>query len=75
MAKKKGANTVKKGKKQHRKTVRVKVNKFYEVSGDTVKKTGKDCPKCGTAIKMAAHKLKDGQTRYCCGKCSTTVWE
>jgi small subunit ribosomal protein S27Ae len=75
MAKKKGANSVKKGKKVHRKSVRVKAHKFYEVSGSTVTRKGKDCPKCGTGVKMGGHKTKDGQTRYACGKCGTTVWE
>ncbi len=75
MAKKKGSNTVKKGKKVHKKSVRVKINKFYEVSGSSIKRIGKDCPKCGTAVKMGSHKSKDGQIRYSCGKCGTTVWE
>jgi ribosomal protein S27AE len=75
MAKKKGSNSVKKGKKVHKKTVRVKANKFYEVSGNTVKKNGKDCPKCGVGIKMGSHKMKDGKIRYACGKCGMTVWE
>jgi ribosomal protein S27AE len=75
MAKKKGANSVKKGKKVHRKTIRVKAHKFYEISKDNVTRVGKDCPKCGCGVKMGAHKLKDGQLRYACGKCSTTVWE
>jgi ribosomal protein S27AE len=71
----KGSNSEKKGKKAHRKTVRVKVNKFYAVSGSSVTRNGKDCPKCGTGVKMGSHKAKDGQTRYACGKCGTTVWE
>lgn len=75
MGKKKGSNSVKKGKKVHKKTVRVKINKFYEVSGSSVTRKGKDCPKCGNGVKMGAHKMKNGQTRYACGKCGTTSWE
>ena len=65
----------KKGKKAHRKTVNVSKSKFYKITGDTVERLGKDCPKCGVGIKMGAHKSPDGRIRYTCGKCGTTIWE
>jgi small subunit ribosomal protein S27Ae len=36
----------------------------YEVSGESLKRKNKSCPKCGPGIFMAAHK-----DRYTCGKC------
>jgi small subunit ribosomal protein S27Ae len=36
----------------------------YEVSGDTLKRKNKTCPKCGPGIFMANHK-----DRWGCGKC------
>jgi small subunit ribosomal protein S27Ae len=74
MAKKKGSKE-KKGKKQRRKTKKVSAGEFYDVKGDKLERKGKDCPKCGAGIKMAAHKTKDGKTRYSCGKCGMTTWE
>lgn len=74
MGKKKGGGP-KKGKTKHTKTDRIKVSKFYSVSGDKVERKGKECPKCGTAVKMGAHKGKDGKTRYSCGKCGMNVFE
>jgi small subunit ribosomal protein S27Ae len=68
-------STEKKGKKAHRKTVNVSVSKFYKVTGDTVERLGKNCPKCGEGVKMGAHKSADGRIRYSCGKCGTTIWE
>jgi len=65
----------KKGKRKHKKTVNVKKNKFYKVNGDSVERLGKDCPKCGTSVKMGAHKSKDGKTRYACGGCGMNIWE
>lgn len=74
MAKKKGGG-VKKGKTKHTKTERIKVSKFYSVSGDKVERLGKECPKCGTGVKMGSHKEKDGKTKYACGKCGMNVFE
>ncbi|GEM_PF-1844872 len=65
----------KKGKKTRKKTVSVKKSAFYKVSGDSVERSGKDCPKCGAGVKMGAHKGNDGRTRYSCGKCGMTTWE
>ncbi len=74
MGKKKGSG-VKKGKTKHKSTVNIKVSKFYSVSGEHVDKKGKDCPKCGTAVKMGLHKGKDGKARFACGKCGMNVFE
>jgi len=74
MAKKKGGGE-KKGKKTRKKTANIKKNVFYTVSGNSVERLGKDCPKCGVNVKMAAHKEKDGKIRFSCGKCGLTTWE
>lgn len=50
------------GKKGGKKTQ--KKYKMYEVSGDTVKRKNKSCPKCGPGIFLAEHK-----DRWACGKC------
>ena len=55
MAEKKGGGPVKKGKQYH-------MYKIYEVSGNSLKKKNKTCPKC--SVFMAAHK-----DRWTCGKC------
>jgi small subunit ribosomal protein S27Ae len=36
----------------------------YEVSGDSIKRKNKSCPKCGQGVFMAKHK-----DRWTCGKC------
>jgi len=38
--------------------------KKYEVSGDTLKRKNKFCPKCGPGVFMADHK-----DRWGCGRC------
>lgn len=38
--------------------------KKYKVSGDTIERIGKICPKCGSGVFMAEHK-----NRRSCGKC------
>ncbi|MDO8633989.1 MAG: 30S ribosomal protein S27ae [archaeon] len=43
---------------------------FYTISGDTVKRAKKTCPKCGAAVFMAEHK-----DRFGCGKCAYTEWK
>jgi small subunit ribosomal protein S27Ae len=40
---------------------------LYEVSGDTVKRKKKSCPKCGEGVFLAEHK-----DRLACGKCGYT---
>jgi len=36
----------------------------YEVSGESLKRKNKSCPKCGSGVFMASHK-----DRWTCGKC------
>jgi len=36
----------------------------YEVTGDTLKRKNKICPKCGPGVFLAEHK-----DRWACGKC------
>jgi small subunit ribosomal protein S27Ae len=36
----------------------------YEISGDTIKRKNKSCPKCGPGVFMASHK-----DRWACGRC------
>ena len=74
MGKKKGGG-VKKGKTKHKPTVNIKASKFYSVNGDSVERKGKECPKCGTGVRMGLHKSKEGKTRYACGKCGMNVFE
>jgi small subunit ribosomal protein S27Ae len=38
--------------------------KKYLISGETLTRTGRVCPKCGPAVFMADHK-----DRFHCGKC------
>ncbi|PIU21576.1 MAG: 30S ribosomal protein S27ae [Candidatus Diapherotrites archaeon CG08_land_8_20_14_0_20_34_12] len=40
---------------------------YYKVEADSVKRTRKNCPKCGAGIFMAEHK-----DRHSCGTCSYT---
>lgn len=44
-----------------------KVGKVYEISGNTLKRKNKSCPKCGAGTFMANHK-----DRSTCGKCGYT---
>ncbi len=55
MADKKAPEKKKSGKKPH---------EIYEVSGDSLKRKNKSCPKCGSGVYMANH-----QDRWSCGKC------
>lgn len=38
--------------------------KKYTISGDTLTRTGRICPKCGPAVFMGEHK-----DRFACGRC------
>ena len=40
------------------------ISSLYEVSGDSVKKKNKPCPKCGAGVFLAEH-----SDRRTCGKC------
>jgi small subunit ribosomal protein S27Ae len=52
-------------KKEKKQRPRTKKASLYEVSGDSLKRKSRFCPKCGPGIFMAGH--KDG--RHACGKC------
>lgn len=65
--KKKGKAKERKGKKQKKKKPAQKVSSVYEMSGDSIKRKNKTCPKCGTGTFMANHK-----DRWTCGKCAYT---
>ncbi len=43
---------------------------MYEVSGDSIKRKNKQCPRCGPGIFMAEH-----SDRLACGKCGYTEIE
>ncbi len=43
------------------------ISKLYEISGNSIKKKNKNCPKCGVGTTLAAHK-----DRATCGKCGYT---
>jgi ubiquitin-small subunit ribosomal protein S27Ae len=46
------------------------VASLYEVSGDTLKRKKKTCPKCGPSFYMAEH-----ANRSTCGKCGYTEFK
>ena len=58
---------IRKGKKPPKKRVKISKSKFYEVAGENVKRTKKNCPKCGAGVFLAEHK-----DRFACGKCGYT---
>ena len=43
---------------------------LFEVSGESVKRKNRYCPKCGPGVFMATHK-----DRYSCGKCGYAEWK
>jgi small subunit ribosomal protein S27Ae len=69
---KKGKEAKRREKKQRtgKKHMSVKVHDYYEVSGDSVKRRRKSCPRCGPGAWLAEHK-----GRLYCGKCGYTEFE
>ncbi|MBU0470317.1 MAG: 30S ribosomal protein S27ae [Nanoarchaeota archaeon] len=61
---------VPKGKTQKVKKEGKKLSALYDVSGSSIKRKNKSCPKCGPGMFMAAHK-----TRSVCGKCQYTEYK
>lgn len=51
-------------KKKKTKKPSNKISVAYEVSGDSLKRKNKSCPKCGAGTFMGNHK-----DRWSCGKC------
>jgi ubiquitin-small subunit ribosomal protein S27Ae len=48
----------------------VSVYKFYSVDNASVKRSKRECPRCGKGIFMADHK-----DRFTCGKCGYTEFK
>ena len=48
----------------------VKPHTLYEISGSTIKRKNKSCPKCGKGIFLAKH-----SNRLTCGKCGYSEFE
>jgi small subunit ribosomal protein S27Ae len=46
------------------------VYKYYNIEGDSVKRTRLECPRCGRGYFMAEHK-----DRYTCGACKYTKFK
>ncbi len=64
MAKVSGAKKSDKGKKEKVKKEGKKLSALFEISGDTITKKNRTCPKCGPGMFLAKHK-----DRIVCGKC------
>jgi len=64
MAKKGGAKKVEKSRKEKVKKEGKKLSALFEVSGDSIKRKNRTCPKCGPGMFLAKHK-----NRLVCGKC------
>ena len=47
-----------------------KLSALYDVSGDSITRKNKNCPKCGPGMFMAKHK-----GRVVCGKCTYSEFE
>lgn len=69
MAKKKKARKTKERKEKKPKK-RKHASSRYEVSGDSVKRKNRTCPKCGKGVFLAEHK-----DRVTCGKCGFTEFK
>ncbi len=48
----------------------VLVSKFYKLEGSSLKRLGRDCPRCGKGVFMAEH-----SDRFTCGKCNYTTFK
>jgi len=48
----------------------IKPHTLYEISGSTIKRKNKTCPKCGKGIYLAKH-----SNRLTCGKCGYSEFE
>lgn len=66
-SKEKKIRTKEKKKRTGRKHESLKVWKYYDVSGGTVKKKRTDCPRCGVGTFLSEHK-----NRQYCGRCGYT---
>ena len=69
---KKGKEAKRREKKQRtgKKHLSLKPQDYYEVSGDSVTRKRKNCPRCGPGTWLADHK-----GRLYCGKCGYTEFD
>ena len=69
---KKGKDAKRREKKQRtgKKHLSLKPQDYYEVSGDSVTRKRKNCPRCGPGTWLGEHK-----GRLYCGKCGYTEFE
>lgn len=63
------APKVRKVRKERKPRANVQVWKLYKVSGDSVERLKKECPRCGKGYFMAEHK-----DRLSCGNCGFTTF-
>ncbi|MGH9918584.1 MAG: 30S ribosomal protein S27ae [Nitrososphaerales archaeon] len=63
------APKVRKVRKERKPRANVQVWKLYKVSGETVERLKKECPRCGKGYFMAEHK-----DRFSCGNCGYTTF-
>ena len=64
MAKASGKKIERKGKQQKEKKVSKKISALYDLSGDSISRKNRTCPKCGPGMFMGKHK-----DRVVCGQC------
>ena len=64
------APKVRKVRKERKPRANVQVWKLYKVSGDSVERLKKECPRCGKGYFMAEHK-----DRLSCGNCGYTTFK
>lgn len=53
-----------------KKVEKTKKSAYYKVSGSTLTRAKKNCPKCGAGVFLAEHK-----DRVSCGRCGFTEWK
>ncbi|MFH1697270.1 MAG: 30S ribosomal protein S27ae [Candidatus Diapherotrites archaeon] len=58
------------GAKKEKKSHSVRKSSYYEIGEGGIKRTRKQCPKCGSGVFLAKHK-----DRHSCGKCKYTEWQ
>jgi ubiquitin-small subunit ribosomal protein S27Ae len=63
------APKVRKVRKERKPRANVQVWKLYKVSGESVERLKKECPRCGKGYFMAEHK-----NRLSCGNCGYTAF-
>ena len=64
------APKVRKVRKEKKPRANVQVWKLYKVSGESVERLKKECPRCGKGYFMAEHK-----DRLSCGNCGYTTFK